>query len=348
MRIFSYRNRRTARRTLKIVLCVAAALAALVIGRFLYLSRYITYAEDGVHLDYTQALSRTGQTQSAPNPEDFPFETIVQTGAVVTPDEDAASHKKLNGYYISTDMLLGGVAPVRAALREADEYNAVVLDVKSIYGNFYYSTSIAGAPTTDAIDVKEVDELIRQLTSNRKISVYARFPAFSDRRFALEHTSEGLPVSSGALWEGEDLCYWLSPTSPTVQGYLSTVAIELSQLGFDGVIFDDFYFPDSDRIVWRSSLSHDEAIAESANMIADSLHGYGIEICFETSNLAAAGYADRIALDIQNPERVAETLANYTEIFPNPEADVLVFTASRDTRYEACSILRPLIADGEE
>lgn len=345
MRIFSYRNRRTARRTLLIVICAAAALAALIIGRFIYLQRFITYSEDGAHLDYEQKLDRTGQAQDAPNAEDFPFETIVQTGAVVETDEDATSYKQLRGYYISTDMLLGGMQPIEQALREAEAYDAVVLDVKSNFGNYYYSSSLSNTPKTDAIDVKEVDALIKKLVNNRKLTVYARFPAFVDRNFALNHTSEGLPLSSGALWEGDDMCYWLNPISPVVEGYLSSVAIELSQLGFDGVIFDRFYFPDTDRIVWRSSMSHEEAIAESASAIADSLHGYGIEIIFATDNAAAAAYADRIAPPVGSPERVADVVASFEEVLKNPAAQILLFTDSRDTRFDVCSVFRPLLME---
>ena len=268
MRIFTYRNKRAVRKTARILGCILLALALLVIGRVLYVQRYVTYTPDGVKLDYDQHLDYTGQEQLEPDPVDYPFETVLD--AVAETDEEAEKQTRLDGYSISTTMLVNGVEQVRDALRSVDGYNAIILDVKSIYGNFYYSTELTGAPKADALDITEVDKLISELTARQDLIVIARVPAFSDRRYALEHQSEGLPIWNGALWEGDDVCYWLNPYSNSVQGYLTSIAIELSQRGFDGVLFDDFYFPDSDRIMWNADISRSEAVLDAAANITDS------------------------------------------------------------------------------
>ena len=61
-------------------------------------------------------------------------------------------------------MLASGVDQVRAALSQADDYNAVMVDVKSIFGSFYYSTAISGAAKATVLDIKQVDQLIAERT----------------------------------------------------------------------------------------------------------------------------------------------------------------------------------------
>lgn len=341
MRIFTYRNKRAVRKTVRILGGVLLALALLVIGRVLYVQRYVTYTPEGVKLDYGQRLDYTGQAPAEPDPAEYPFETVVD--AVAQTDEEAEKKTRLDGYSISTTMLVNGVDQVRSALAEVDGYNAVVIDVKSIYGNFYYSTQLSGAPRADALDISEVDKLIEELTGRSDLIVIARVPAFSDRRYALAHQSEGLPIWNGALWEGDDVCYWLNPYSNNVQGYLTSIAIELSQRGFDGVLFDDFYFPDSDRIMWNATITRDEAVLDAAANIADSLYGYGIEVLFGSAPTGAAAYADRVCVTTDAAEDVNAIVEELSPSLTDPAAQIVFLTSSRDTRFAACGVIRPLI-----
>ena len=341
MRIFTYRNKRAVRKTARILGGVLLALALLVIGRVLYVQRYVTYTPEGVRLDYDQKIDYTGQAPAEPDPAEYPFETVLDAAAQT--DEEAEKQTRLDGYSISTTMLVNGVDQVRSALAEVDGYNAVVIDVKSIYGNFYYSTQLSGAPRADALDISEVDKLIEELTGRSDLIVIARVPAFSDRRYALAHQSEGLPIWNGALWEGDDVCYWLNPYSNNVQGYLTSIAIELSQRGFDGVLFDDFYFPDSDRIMWNATITRDEAVLDAAANIADSLYGYGIEVLFGSAPTGAAAYADRVCVTTDAAEDVNAIVEELSPSLTDPAAQIVFLTSSRDTRFAACGVIRPLI-----
>ena len=346
MRIFTYRNKRAVRKTARILGCILLALALLVIGRVLYVQRYVTYTPDGVRLDYDQHLDYTGQEQLEPDPVDYPFETVLD--AVAETDGEAEKQTRLDGYSISTTMLVNGVEQVRQALKEVEGYNAVVIDVKSIYGNFYYSTELTGAPKADALDIAEVDKLISELTARQDLIVIARVPAFSDRRYALEHQSEGLPIWNGALWEGDDVCYWLNPYSNSVQGYLTSIAIELSQRGFDGVLFDDFYFPDSDRIMWNADISRSEAVLDAAANITDSLYGYGIEVLFGSDSAEVAALGDRVCIRTDAAEDVNAIVEQMSPVLSDPAAQIVFLTSSRDTRFAACGVIRPLIEDSTE
>lgn len=348
MRIFSYRNKRAVRRALLIALCVAVGLLLLLLCRFIYLGRYVVYEDGAVHFDFTQKLAPTGNVTEAPDPAEFPFETVLDVQAE-TPDGEQPM-QKLTGYYISTRMLANDIDAVRAALDESDDYNAVVIDVKSIYGNFYYSTELAGADTAsaDVVDITRVDALIKSLTARQDLTVIARVPAFSDPVYALAHQSEGLPLYSGALWTDDNGCYWLNPYSNGVQGYLSSIALELSQLGFDEVLFDNFYFPDSDRISWTSDeITRDGAVLDAAENIKDNLFGNGIRVCFGTSAPAVAAYADRIFVASDEPDEAAWLVEAMHQTLSDTAAQIVFLTDSRDTRFEACGVIRPLLQTGD-
>ena len=81
MRIFSYRNKRAFKRTLLIAGGAALLLLALCISRFVYLQRYITYTDDGAKLNYDQHIEPSGTQPAELDPEQYPFEIIVDTGS---------------------------------------------------------------------------------------------------------------------------------------------------------------------------------------------------------------------------------------------------------------------------
>ena len=291
MRIFSYRNKRLLKRTLLIALAVLLGILALIVCRFIYLGRFVTYDNAGAHLDYEQHLTATRAPEPAVSDEDFSFDTVLD--AASEEDGDTAQTAKLTGYYITTTMLASGVDQVRAALSQADDYNAVMVDVKSIFGSFYYSTAISGAAKATVLDIKQVDQLIAELAQQKGVTLIARVPAFSDPEYALKHQSQALPLYNGALWTDEHDCYWLNPYSNDVQGYLTSIALELAGLGFDEVLFDNFYFPDSDRISWTGSVTKQEAILDAADNLSANLLNQSIRLDLGTNDPEVAAYGAR-------------------------------------------------------
>ena len=122
------------------------------------------------------------------------------------------------------------------------------------------------------------DQLIAELAQQKGVTLIARVPAFSDPEYALKHQSQALPLYNGALWTDEHDCYWLNPYSNDVQGYLTSIALELAGLGFDEVLFDNFYFPDSDRISWTGSVTKQEAILDAADNLSANLLNQSIRL----------------------------------------------------------------------
>lgn len=341
MRIFSYRNKRLLRRILLIVLLAALALALLVIARISYLGRYAVYSPEGVYFDKTQKLERTETPAAAASDEEYPFETLFPD----TTEEDGVDPNavQLHGYYISTTMLAGGVDEVRQALADADDYNAVVIDVKSPLGNFYYSTDIDGAQTADA-DIDACDALIEELTARQDLVVIARVPTFSDPNFVAGHYSSALTTRSGDLWMDARRCYWLRPDSLDAQSYLAAIALELDARGFDEVLFDNFYVPTDETVAWNDeAMTRDAALEDCAQNLQDNLVGSAIHLALGTETASVAQYASRVFITTERANDVMSVTEQLADVIRDPATQLVFITTSHDTRFDSAGVIRPLL-----
>ena len=340
MRIFSYRNKQRVKTALIAATILLAILMVFCLCRFVYLQRFLIYSNGVIQLDYDQDL------QKDPNKSDAPWDPasvqiITEEPAAQTVSAIDEPMKQLTGFYITTDMLQD-MDKVNAALDEQDEIQTVMVELKSRYGNFYYSSGTVGAVTSSA-DIAAVDNLIDQLQQKDGIYLIARIASLSDNNFALAHQTTGLPLRSGALWMDTHGCYWLDPMATSVQEYLVSIAQELAFMGFDEVVFDEFWIPDSTNIIYRGETSREEAAGEAAKNIRSLLATDPIRISFNSSDPKVAAVSDRVYLKTDDGSAVTALVEGIKETLENPTAQVVFQTASRDTRFNGYGLLRPLI-----
>lgn len=345
LRLFSFHNKRILRRVLLIALGVVLAAALLLLCRFLYLSRYVVYSGDEAYLDFDRTLSATRTPQTDTQPEDYPFTTLIATQEAAA---ETQARQQITGYYITTNMLSAGVDAVRSALDASGGYNAVMIDVKSVFGNYYYHSSLPGAQMATSADLDAVEALIRDLTAQDGLTVIARVPAFSEPNYALSHQNQALSLSSGALWMDERRCYWLDPSDSAVQGFLASIALELQDMGFDEVLFDSFYFPSDESIRWSSDgLSRQGAVQDAAEGLQLALEGSSIRLDLGSEDPVVAGFAERVFLTAGADADAESLAAGLSGALSDPASQLVFLTSSRDTRYEAYSVLRPLLDESE-
>ena len=344
MRYFSYRNKMRLRTALITLLITLAVLAVIAIGVFVYLQRYVVYTPDGAHLDFSTRPGAGTPNDSPVNPNFDVEESPILPDAGIILDgtaEDAgiSALTKLAGYYVTGEML-SDTSAVLDALGTVSEPTAVLLDVKSVYGNYYYSTSVSGADTSSLVDAAAVDTLIENLAAMQNVYLIARLPAFRDSAFALSNQDSGLPLSSGALWMDSESCYWLDPAEGKVITRLESIALELQSLGFDEVVYDDFYFPDSPNIAYDND--RDAVVADAAKRLSANLAGEDIVFSLCSSSLSLAAYASRLYVSGIDGADV-QSLAQSLESVYSPLQEHLVFlTDSRDTRFADYGLLQPL------
>ena len=328
----SYRRRLMLRKLLRVLGIVLAA--AIVIGAalLLYLEPYVTYDRDGAHLSLKKNAQDPDDTGAAALPE-------VSDAQIVYDEAQPGSDRiaDLGGVYVTTQMLRDPEA-VRAALEQQGAC-AVLLQLKSTFGNFYYSSAVSGASVADG-DITACDELLSYLSS-KGFYMVAALPTFSDPNFALQNQSSGLPIAGGALWMDENGCYWLNPADSLTQNYLLEIFADLKRVGFREVALRDFRYPDSDSIVYPDGT--DKAANLSAlQATLDSFcarNELTLSYVTDATEFSLGGGTGRIYI----PNADATKIELYKQAYAESGASELVFlSSSSDTRFDGTAVLRPL------
>lgn len=332
---FSYKTRLFLRR-LVTVLLVAALLAAIALVCFaVWLRRFIVYTPEGAKLNLS--LSAPVADAQIPTPPDRADVHIEYVSGNMEETDRPAQVTRLDGYYIDPKMVQNDMQSLRQQLAALPAGTAVMLDVKSYWGYYFYTTSMG--PGSENYILAEVDALIAELV-NSELYVIARLPALRDYTFAKNNTACGLATKKGYLWADGNACYWLDPTDDGTLTYLIQTAKELRSLGFDEVVFQDFYVPESTKIVFDADRKEAvEAAAETlvtacaTDSFTVSFVGYLPELKLPEGNcrlyltgVAAAEVEDVLAL---------VTVADRTR-------NVVFLAETNDTRYDVSGTLRPL------
>lgn len=339
-----YRTQQNLKRlagTLLILLVVALIFGAL---WFVWLQRYVVYTrEDGavINFDMPEKLAQ-GVTASAPEAAEE-IEIYYNEGEDKL--EMSTDLTKLKGYYVTGSTLSRNPDTVWEQIQALPEGTPVMLELKSVYGMFYYSTA-TGRPTSDEADVRGVDNLIRKLKNSNYYTI-ARVPALRDRAYGLEDPNEGLPVAAGYLWMDGDGCYWLDPTRDKIQSYLTDIATELRILGFDEVVFDYFWFPNTSDVVFGPDKKETlETVGQNlVNLCATER--FAVSFISDGSWQYPEGRSRVYRQDISDAIKLMEF--NNSVAVEDPQSRVVLLTNNLDESFEEYSVLRPIeLAMGEE
>ncbi len=332
----SYRTRKALRAVgcVLLVLVLVAAVAYLV--WLLWLDRYVVYTRGGASLNFALSAEALGGEQALP-PE--PQETV---NIVYNMGDDAVNptteFSRLSGYYIDSDMLTEDLDVVREQVEKLPSNTPVMLDLKNIYGFFYYTSAVGGE--SDAVDVAAVDELISYMRG-RHMYMIARIPAFRDREYGLNHTNSGLGLPEGYLWMDGEGCYWLNPSSSGATSYLIQIVSELKSKGFREVVFSDFRFPSesgSEEIVFDGDKA--EALAKAASTLVTSCASDTFAVSFETELDAFTLPEGRSRVYLRNVSAVNVSRIAEQSGFENPDVRLVFVTEATDTRFDDYSVLR--------
>ena len=324
----------------KTLLIVALVLTVIWACWLVWVDRYVIYTREGAEIDFSLTPASFGTGTLALPPEN-PITASIYYDDGTDTENLATALTRLDGYYINYDMLSSDIDTVRAAVSVLPVGSTVMLEVKNIKGNFYYTSHLEDAKTASGIDPAAVDRLIADMTA-RNLYVVATLPAFRDRAYGLEHTNNGLPYigGDGALWIDDFGCYWLSPSKSGTLVYLQNIAAELRGLGFDEVMFTDFRFPDTDQLDYTGNKS--DAIQKAADTLVEkcTTETFALSFLASDSTIQAVDGRSRLYLDQVSASAAASTAAGYG--MEDPATGIVFITDSYDTRYEEFGVLRPI------
>lgn len=335
---------RTKRRLQRAGLIGLTLLLVVILAAFcwvIWLERYVVYTRDGATLNF-DLVEKPGTGQLAQPPSAGETVPIYVNEGLDAIDLNAAL-EQISGYYIDTETLQAGAAAVRDTVSTLPAGTAVLLEVKSIWGQFNYSSGVSSATISNRVDIEQMDKLISDLNS-RNLYAVAVLPAFRDRYFFLinnSNTSCGLAVKGkGYLWQDDDNCYWFDPSDRDTISWLQQIIEELRKLGFDEVVLTEFRIPNTDRIVFNEN--RDETIKNVAQTLVTTCATDSFAVSFMASDSSFPLPDGRTRLFMENvgPKNVDMVAAQLN--FEDPQAKLVFMSTTNDTRYDAYSVVRPI------
>ena len=323
----------------KIGRALLIALGALILGLvviLVYADSLVTYNREGAFL-VTEATELQGEDTSAKERPVISNPIIeIREGAVV-----ATEIVDVGGIYITTSMLKD-IDKVTELVKDIEEPCAVYIELKSDFGNFYYTSTYAHGNYPDGIEVSKVDALLTYLETNGFYMI-ASVPAFPDRAYVLENEELCLREKGGYGWMDSRGCYWLDPSNDAVVSRLMQMARELADRGFREIAFTSFQFPKGDGYVYGSDKGEDQVLSDAAAEISEHMAKNEIVVSFVTGRADFPVAGGRVYISGVDGSQAEY----YVDVYSGVEScrEVVFMTNSKDARFEKLAVLKPLMAE---
>lgn len=224
----SYHGRSPVWKKILIIILVLLLLAG---GVFLYCQNHLVYDENGkVHLELPFFSKKEPQPQQDPekDPEDVDFLREEPQGPIL---------EKIGAKELAVNALEQDVTAIVSGGEKT-----IVVDVKLADGSFTYQPAfpVEGASVGSVIS----RENLKKLAEADKY-VIARVSALGDTAYANAHVEAAglLRTWDEWLWYDYSSECWLDLTKPLTQSYVKQVCKDLTDLGVDEIMLENFGWP---------------------------------------------------------------------------------------------------------
>ena len=328
-----YRTQQVLKRMCIAVLVIAVILAAALVCWVIWIQRYIVYTDSGARLDFNLPPMAEGQLAVPTEGMDVSIHVHDKNASV----DISTELTQLNGYYVEPEAL-SDLAAVKAQIQQLKAGTPVIIDMKNIYGSFYYSSTVSSF-RSNTVNTQAMDELVSYLRRSGMYTI-ARIPALRDYNYGLNHVPDGVHHSSGLyLYQDDQGCYWLNPESRGTLAYLVQIINELKNLGFDEVVLYDFCFPSSTAILVNGDKA--ELLSKAAKELVSACTTATFALSFEkTAEFTVPDGRCRVYLRGLEASQAADAAANSG--VSDPLVKVVFLTELYDTRFNDYSVMRPL------
>ena len=303
-----------------------------------WLQRYVVYTDAGAELNFAlSSYELTGKEAVKPKAQQN-ISIFYNEGADAIDTTNEMT--QLNGYYITSEMFQQDIDYVMLQVERFAAGTPVMIDMKGGFGSFFYKSNLPDAVVSASTNIEKVSQLITRLHTKGFYTI-ARISAFQDRSFGESHVSSGLyMLNRRGLWMDQEGMYWLDPTNATTTSWITSVVLELRELGFDEVLLDDFCFPNSDQYIFTGDKQ--AALQSAAATLVSTCSSNKFVLSFQTSDPAFILPEGRCRQYITgiSAAGIAQSAAQLK--ISDPEIRMVFLAESGDTRYEKYSVLRSL------
>lgn len=314
----TYRNKLLLRRSLIVLGITLAVLAVAAIIGFTYLGRYVVYTENGAYFSFNSQAPQDQPTDPAKVLLDQVEVTMGQSISaeeILGNDDTNIPDTDVRGVLVDYETLKADVS-FNALGIDTENCNTLVLEMR---------TEGSAILNSDAV------RTLIDRAKARELRLIALISCLDDSEYALDHQSEALSISGGALWVNSDGNYYLDPTNENVIDYVAGLIHDLSEMGFQEVILDHFSFPYSDSIIYDTDSTRDDLLVHAYEELLDATVGdcdLGLLISEPEDGHQALNVADRLYVYFSEGSRVARYVDEH------PDQYLVFITASHDTRFE--------------
>ena len=306
----------------------------------IWLERFVVYSADGATLNFDPGHPGTGEVAVAPNLDETVSIYVNEGSNAINTSTELTG---INGYYIDSDALTQDYTTVRANINSLPAGTAVMVEMKNIWGSFFYTSNLPDATLSSKLDTKTVDALIQELDSKNLYTI-AMIPAFRERYYCLldsSYASAGLAQNGKAyLWSDDQSCYWLNPSSTRALNWVISIIQELKSLGFDEVVLSEFRFPSTNQITFSGDQAEALATAASTIMTTCANETFAVSFITDDANFILPEGRSRLYLENISAKTVDSVAA--TVQVPNTIANLVFVSTTNDTRFDAYSALKPI------
>ena len=333
-----YRHQRTLKRIGTLLAILSVVFVITWLCWVVWLQRYVVYTDKGAELNFALSSYELSGKEAVEPKAQQNISIFYNEGA----DAIDTTHEmtQLVGYYITSDMFQQDIDYVMLQVERFAAGTPVMIDMKGGFGSFFYQSNLPDAVISASTNIEKVSQLITRLHTKGFYTI-ARISAFRDYNYGLNHVNIGLPfVGKQYLWADEGGCYWLNPTSQTTLSWISSIVLELRNLGFHEVMLADFRFPASEKYTFNGD--KDAALLNAATSLLDSCSNYDfvLSFCVDNASFSLPDSRSRLYLEGVSAANVGVKVAQAT--ITNPEVRLVFLAQTNDTRYNDYGVLRPV------
>ena len=333
-----YRHQRALKRIGTLLAVLFLVFAVTWLCWVVWLQRYVVYTDAGAELNFAlSSYELTGKEAVKPKAQQN-ISIFYNEGADAIDTTNEMT--QLNGYYITSEMFQQDIDYVMLQVERFAAGTPVMIDMKGGFGSFFYKSNLPDAVVSASTNIEKVSQLITRLHTKGFYTI-ARISAFQDRSFGESHVSSGLyMLNRRGLWMDQEGMYRLDPTNATTTSWITSVVLELRELGFDEVLLDDFCFPNSDQYIFTGDKQ--AALQSAAATLVSTCSSNKFVLSFQTSDPAFILPEGRCRQYITgiSAAGIAQSAAQLK--ISDPEIRMVFLAESGDTRYEKYSVLRSL------
>ena len=333
-----YRHQRTLRRLGIVALVLLLIFIIVWFCWVVWLQRYVVYTSSGAKLDFAQSSYDISGVEAAPQQQNVDISIFYNEGADAI--DTTKEMTQLAGYYITSDMYKEDLDNIMLQVERLPNSTPIMVDMKGPFGTFFYNSKLGEAIQSQSTNIAGVQQLLDRMNKKGFYKI-ARVSALRDRTYGENHVTSGLYMLSRAgLWMDEGGMYWLDPTNASTITWISSVVLELKEMGFDEVLLDNFRFPNSEQYIFSGDKT--AALQTAATKIMEACASNKFVVSFGVDDPTFALPEGRCRMYLSNVE-AANVGTKFSQVtVEDPEIRVVFLSETGDTRFDKYSVMRSL------